>query len=121
MKKYIIMASVAALAIGLSSCSNFLDELPDNRTELNENNVGKILLSAYPTTAICEMGEMSSDNTDAYPNRFSSFNRLQEDLYKWADSAEQDQEKRKSALLCSTRGAIYRRKTWGTFGLNSIK
>ena len=79
MKKYIIMASVAALAIGLSSCSNFLDELPDNRTELNENNVGKILLSAYPTTAICEMGEMSSDNTDAYPNRFSSFNRLQED------------------------------------------
>ena len=50
MKKYIIMASVAALAIGLSSCSNFLDELPDNRTELNENNVGKILLSAYPTT-----------------------------------------------------------------------
>ena len=88
MKKYIIMASVAALAIGLSSCSNFLDELPDNRTELNENNVGKILLSAYPTTAICEMGEMSSDNTDAYPNRFSSFNRLQEDLYKWADSAD---------------------------------
>lgn len=57
MKKYIIMASVAALAIGLSSCSNFLDELPDNRTELNENNVGKILLSAYPTTAICEMGK----------------------------------------------------------------
>ena len=92
MKKYIIMASVAALAIGLSSCSNFLDELPDNRTELNENNVGKILLSAYPSTAICEMGEMSSDNTDAYPNRFSSFNRLQEDLYKWADSAEQDQD-----------------------------
>ena len=39
MKKYIIMASVAALAIGLSSCSNFLDELPDNRTELNENNI----------------------------------------------------------------------------------
>ena len=33
MKKYIIMASVAALAIGLSSCSNFLDELPDNRTQ----------------------------------------------------------------------------------------
>ena len=41
MKKYIIMASVAALAIGLSSCSNFLDELPDNRTELNENMLAK--------------------------------------------------------------------------------
>lgn len=41
MKKYIIMASVAALAIGLSSCSNFLDELPDNRTELNETMLAK--------------------------------------------------------------------------------
>ena len=80
MKKYIIMASVAALAIGLSSCSNFLDELPDNRTELNENNVGKILLSAYPTTAICEMGEMSSDNTDAYPNRLGRLCRTRSGL-----------------------------------------
>ena len=82
------MASVAALAIGLSSCSNFLDELPDNRTELNENMLAKYY---FPPILLQQSvrWEMSSDNTDAYPNRFSSFNRLQEDLYKWADSAEQ--------------------------------
>ena len=35
MKKYILLASIAtAFTFGLSSCSKFLDELPDNRTEL---------------------------------------------------------------------------------------
>ena len=93
MKKYIILSSlVVAFTLGLSSCAKFLDELPDNRTELNPDNVSKILLSAYPTTAICEIAEMSSDNADAYPNNFSAFNRLQEDLYKWEDSSERDED-----------------------------
>ncbi|WP_291589084.1 RagB/SusD family nutrient uptake outer membrane protein [Bacteroides sp.] len=92
MKKYIIWTSlVTVFTFGLSSCADFLDELPDNRTELNPDNVGKILVSAYPTTAICEIGEVSSDNTDAYPNNFSS-DRLLEDLYKWESTAEQDQD-----------------------------
>lgn len=90
--KYIVLASMASVIMGFSSCSNFLDELPDNRTELSELNVSKLLLAAYPTTSISEIGEMSSDNTDAYPNRFSSFNRLQEDLYKWADSSEKEED-----------------------------
>lgn len=93
MKKYIILASIAtAFIFGLSSCSDFLDELPDNRTELTPDNVSKILLAAYPTTAICEIAEMASDNTDAYPNNFSAFNRLQEDLYKWEDSSEREDD-----------------------------
>lgn len=91
-KKYMILAATAAFTLGFSSCSSFLDELPDNRTELNENNVSKILLAAYPTTTLCEISEMSSDNTDAYPNRFGAFNRLQEDLFKWADSAENGED-----------------------------
>lgn len=70
---------------------SFLDELPDNRTELNSGNVSKILVSAYPTTAICEIAEVSSDNVDAYPNNFTS-DRLLEDLYKWESTSEQDQD-----------------------------
>lgn len=77
-----------ALTLGCTSCSNFLDEVPDNRTELNEDNVSKILLAAYPLATAVEIAEMSSDNTDAYPNRFPSADRLQEDLYRWTDSAE---------------------------------
>ena len=92
MKKYTIWASlVAVFTFGLSSCADFLDETPDNRTELTPNNVGKILVSAYPTTAICEIGEISSDNADAYPNNFTS-DRLLEDLYRWESTAEQDQD-----------------------------
>lgn len=93
MKKYILLASFATVFMfSLSSCSGFLDELPDNRTELTPDNVDKVLLSAYPTTAICEIAEMSSDNTDAYPNNFSAFDRLQEDLYKWEDSSERNED-----------------------------
>lgn len=92
MKKHIILAIATAFMFGLSSCSDFLDELPDNRTELTPDNVSKILLSAYPTTAICEIAEMASDNTDAYPNNFSAFDRLQEDLYKWEDSSERGED-----------------------------
>lgn len=89
MKRIILLAGLtAAFAFGLSSCSDFLDELPDNRTELGPDNVDKILLAAYPTTTPCMIAEMSSDNTDAYPNNFSSYNRLQEDLYMWADTGE---------------------------------
>lgn len=92
MKKYILFISiVTAFSIGLTSCSHFLDELPDNRTELNSGNVSKILVSAYPTTAICEIAEVSSDNVDAYPNNFTS-DRLLEDLYKWESTSEQDQD-----------------------------
>lgn len=92
MKKYILSISIAAaLSFGLSSCSHFLDELPDNRTELNPGNVGKILVSAYPTTAICEIAEVSSDNVDAYPDNFSS-DRLLEDLYRWKNTSEQGQD-----------------------------
>lgn len=83
MKKLYITTLAAALAVGFAGCNSFLDELPDNRTELDKGNVSKILLSAYPSSAICEMAEMSSDNTDQYPDNFSEYNRLQSDLYKW--------------------------------------
>lgn len=93
MKKYILLASIAtAFTFGLSSCSKFLDELPDNRTELAPENVEKILLAAYPTSTMCAIAEMSSDNTDAYPDNFSAFNRLQEDLYKWDVTSEREDD-----------------------------
>lgn len=83
---------LAMSALGMVSCNSFLDELPDNRTELNNSNVSKILLSAYPTSVPLEMEELASDNTDQYPNNFSEFNRLQEELYKWKDSSEKEDD-----------------------------
>lgn len=33
-KKYILLAAIVGSSIGLSSCSDFLDEMPDQRTEV---------------------------------------------------------------------------------------
>lgn len=49
MKKWIIALFVLA-AVGSNSCSEFLDEVPDNRTEIdNMDKVKALLVSAYPT------------------------------------------------------------------------
>ena len=56
---YIALSGVLALA----SCSDFLDTLPDNRTEIDSaDKMAKLLVSAYPTTTYIMLTEMSSDN-----------------------------------------------------------
>lgn len=50
---------IATLAIVGSSCNDFLDELPDNRTELNsEQKIAKMLVSAYPEGSANELFEL---------------------------------------------------------------
>ena len=56
---------ISALCLGTTSCSDFLDEMPDNRTELTtEESITKVLVSAYPMTTNCHIGEFYSDNID---------------------------------------------------------
>jgi len=66
MKKLQYHFAIAAAAIGLtmSSCSeSFLDKLPDERTEIdNEDKVIDLLKSAYPTANYSWIAELSSDN-----------------------------------------------------------
>ncbi len=88
--KNIFVTGLIGISIGLASCSDFLDEMPDSRTEVVESNAGYLLVSAYPQGLPCEIYEMYSDNTDAYPNRYSAYDRLQEDLYKWEDTSQND-------------------------------
>ena len=48
-----------------TSCDKYLDETPDNRTELDsKEKISKLLVSAYPNTSFAELAELSSDNTD---------------------------------------------------------
>ena len=57
-----MMAATAAFA--LTSCSeSFLDKLPDERTEIdNEDQVAKLLITSYPTGGYAWICELSSDN-----------------------------------------------------------
>ena len=46
MKKYIGI-SIIAMGLGLTACDDFLDKLPDNRTEANtEEKIQKLLIAA---------------------------------------------------------------------------
>lgn len=60
--KYIAF-SLGLSALALTSCSDFLDKVPDERTEIDsEDKVVSLLVSAYPEGSPCWLGEMNSDN-----------------------------------------------------------
>lgn len=91
-RKYLYIATFGVAAL-FASCSDFLDEMPDNRTELNTpNSITKILVSAYPTTTSCEIAEMHSDNFDENGNQYSYLFRLNEHMYRWMDTTEENQD-----------------------------
>jgi tetratricopeptide (TPR) repeat protein len=67
-----------------ASCNKFLDELPDNRTELNTNDkITKLLASAYANSLFVFTTEMMSDNVDDFGDTYNSAGRIQEELFRW--------------------------------------
>lgn len=64
MKKNILrISSVFAVALMMTACSDFLDKIPDERTELRtENNIVDLLKGSYPATNYQYVCELSSDN-----------------------------------------------------------
>ena len=82
-------AALAALSLSMSSCDDFLDTLPDNRTDLDTpEKITKILVSAYPTANWNLITEYYSDNTDDNSDRYQMYDRLSEEIYKWEDTRE---------------------------------
>ena len=78
-KSFITLLSVSLLAF--SSCSDFLDTLPDSRTEINSTDkISPLLVSAYPTTLPLLIGELSSDNVMDNGGQFDT-DELIEKLY----------------------------------------
>lgn len=60
--KYIFLAALAS-TLTLTSCDDFLDQLPDERTEIDtEDKVLKLLTGSYPDANYCWVAELSSDN-----------------------------------------------------------
>lgn len=80
---------LAALALTVTSCNDFLDELPDNRTEVTTaDQVTKLLVSAYPTASWNMIAEYSSDNTDCNGSRYQNYDVMTEETYLWKDTKE---------------------------------
>lgn len=85
---------MAAMCASLSSCDSFLDEMPDNRTEIDtEDKVVSLITSAYPTSAYIMLNEYMSDNTDDMGVRYANYtDRLVDQMYAWKDITEEDND-----------------------------
>jgi len=96
--KYLLYV-LTALPLGgvsgglLSACDSYLDELPDNRTEITtEKKVTGLLTSAYPTNDPLLVAEFSSDNIDSYGASNPNTNRFVDQVYAWMDVTEADNQ-----------------------------
>ena len=90
---YKILSVVIAL-VGLSSCSDFLETIPDTRVYLqNLDQLEQLLVTAYTQTNYAALGELSSDNVidtnspsaDGMRYNYSSYNQYDEQIYAWED------------------------------------
>lgn len=93
-KVHVYYIAAILLALNFSSCSDFLDKIPDTRVELNTPEQLRLLLvNGYSTANISLVGEMSSDNMidnnspDENGNRYnlSSADRMDDELFAWED------------------------------------
>lgn len=75
----------------LTSCDDFLDTMPDNRTTLDtEEKIEKMITSAYLDHEYCSALELMSDNTDDCGEKLISPGRWYDDTYNWRDESEND-------------------------------
>ena len=77
----------------LTSCNEYLDVLPDNRTEIDTpEKLQKLLVSAYPTNDPLYVAELMSDNVDNYGPQNPNTNRFVDQVYAWEEVTEANNE-----------------------------
>lgn len=92
-KKLYIGLSVLAFTAGLSSCGDFLDEMPDNRTTVDtEQKAINLLVSAYANNDYALINEYMSDNVDDNGDNNPNTDRFLDQVYHWQDVTETDNE-----------------------------
>ncbi len=85
--------AVVAVAAGVMvSCSDKLDEVPDNRTEIDtQEKVALLLTSGYPTAVPAVIGELSGDNLVdnnvilPNANKHDADRMFHDEIYRWGD------------------------------------
>lgn len=91
MKKKILLLSGAVLL--LASCNDYLDKMPDSRTELDsEDKITNLLVAAYPDQHAIVLQEMASDNAMDNGMQYSVEDKSQEEAYRWKDITTTSQD-----------------------------
>jgi hypothetical protein len=80
-------------ALFLLACDDFLDETPDNRTELDSKiKIRKLLTSAYPSNTYTLLTELSSDNIADLGESNPLSTRMSEQVSYWQNDTESDSD-----------------------------
>lgn len=95
MKNYIYKGCLfLGLGMILISCNDFLDKVPDNRTQIDSpEKVSSLLVTSYPNSNPSLVGELASDNMldNRVPNesgvfkRENAYDRADTQLFQWED------------------------------------
>ena len=92
-KKILYVLMVLATGASLTSCDDFLDTMPDNRTTVDtESKVKSILVSAYPDKTFALVTELMSDNADDYGASNPYTDRFVDQVYAWKDVTESNND-----------------------------
>lgn len=87
--KQALRYSAYCLVALLPSCSNLLDELPDERVYLDTpEKIQMHLVRAYPTASFAYLGELASDNIDDYGTDNPNYTNFERDVAYWLDGQE---------------------------------
>lgn len=92
---YILLPIIGGGWVGVCSCDDYLDVLPDNRAALDtDDKITDLLVSAYPETSYFMLTELYSDNTDRNDesSTYTAYTRLQEQAATWQDVTEVSQD-----------------------------
>lgn len=101
MKKRIIYSILVGSLGILSSCSDFLDHVPDNRVELNSpEKLSLVLIDGYSQGNYATLGELSSDNLqdNNAPNEvgirynLKAWDKIDDEIFAWEDAVSNDQQ-----------------------------
>ena len=93
--KHARLLLISALAgLTLTACNDFLDELPDDRIEIDKvEKVEALLASAYPADSYVRLAELASDNVDDLNGDLNgNYDRFSEQCYRWQEITESDNE-----------------------------
>ena len=98
-KATIYTKTIILLAIVLTTiaCNDFLDTLPDNRTQLNSaKKITQLLVSAYPKANYSVLAELSSDNfidnNTILATNLLSFEKMHDQIFAWQAVTASTQE-----------------------------
>lgn len=90
---YLNILCISMLSLGFNSCSDFLDEMPDNRTTLdNEDKISDLLTASYPDNDYLIVNELMSDNMDYFGEKNSLGDLFGDQVFFWEDVTEADND-----------------------------